>query len=133
MRRIKPVVRQAIPTMKKIKEMRESGAFNNAVETVKEEAKELAKEVKSEIKETVENVKEIAKETVEEIKEVLKDAKEEIKEEVQDLADDVQEDVDGSLEDIQKEELIAKAKELGISVRKNWSVSTLLAKIAEVE
>lgn len=136
MRRRKPVVRNPLPSakqLKKIKALKEAGRLKQTVATAKQEVKEVVAKVKEEVQETVEDVKEIAKETVSEIKEVLQDAKEELQEEVKESVEEVKEEVEQSLEDLSKDELIEKAKELGLSVRKNWGKSTIISKIQDAE
>lgn len=122
MRRRKPIRRVSLPSMKELRRKEESGFFSQQKNLQKLE------ELKQRVSEETKQVFEKAKETVEEVKEIIEEAKEEIKEEVS----EVKETAEKSLEELSKEELIVKAKELGISVRKNWSVKTLINKIESV-
>lgn len=119
MRRRKPARRVSLPSMKELRRKHESGFFKRQREDSKLQS------LKEKIAEESKQVFEKAKETVEEVKEIVEEAAEEIKEEISEAKETVEE----SLEDLSKEELIVKAKELGISVRKNWSAKTLRNKI----
>lgn len=123
MRRRKPVRRTPLPSMKELRKY--NAARKNRVKPVEAKLEE-PQAVEIAVAEEPQAVPEPALE--EEIKEPVQEepAKEEPAKE-----EPVQEEPD--LSELEKEELVAKAKELGISARKNWSKSTLISKIKAAE
>ena len=129
MRKRRPVVRKPLPSMKELKKYHAEKKLRKTLQKVKVEVKEVAAKVKEEVQE----VKEIIVEKVAEIKEVIEEAKEEVVEAVIESKEEIKEEVSTSLEDLSKDELMEKAQEMGITIRKNWGKKTLLSKIKNAE